>query len=56
VTAALRRRYSGFGQATVAGLAVAAGIPVFTWSAVTPVILITVVQVGLALAVRGRSR
>jgi hypothetical protein len=35
----------------------AAGIPLrATWSAITPVILITVAQLGLALAIRGNSR
>jgi hypothetical protein len=67
----LRVRHNlGFGQAVLAGLAVAAGIMAFicsfmaasgtalrgTWSAVTPVIMITVVELGLALAVRGRTR
>ncbi len=45
-TALRVRRYCGFGPAALAGLAVAAGI----------VILITVVQLGLALAMRGRAR
>ena len=69
-TALRARRYCGFGPAALAGLAVAAGILMFiwmfmaasgtalrgTWSAVPAVILITVVQLGLALAVRGRAR
>ncbi len=68
--AALRvRRYLGFGPAALTGLGVAAGILAFiwsfmaasgaalrgTWSAVIPVIIITAVQLGLALAVRGRA-
>jgi len=63
------RRHFGYGPAAVAGLLVAVAITVFicsfmaasgdalrgTWSAVIPVMLITVLQLGLALAVRGRS-
>lgn len=64
------RRHFGLGPAALAGLGVAAGVIVFiwsfmaasgaalrgTWGAVTPVMLITIVQLGLALAVRGRAR
>jgi hypothetical protein len=67
---ALRVRcYLGFAPAGLAGLAVATAILAFicsfmaasgatlrgTWSAVIPVVIITVLQLALALAVRGRS-
>jgi hypothetical protein len=69
--AALRvRRSYGFCPAALAGLAVAAGVLVFIWSfmaasgaalrgswtAITPALLVTVVELVVALAMRGRPR